>query len=1063
MTHHDIPALLMRTVHGSDWDLKEHFPTYPLDAPGMPRPGYDFMYMASLFGDRSNGDGKPAPVPTSDGYLSALYAIALYCEWFTLAVKLKNMSYNVRFIPGHAWGDEVALGPRRHHRVMVIGKMPGHEERARGLNFVGASGEVLKAALADIGFDDVPDWYVTNVLRFGHPIPHRDNVVPTSWIKDCEPLLHQELRIVRPDFILCLGSEAGKALLGMQGNVTRATGRVFDYRIDLRRTEDDTAQPHRTKVMVCIHPAAVVRSPDLMPRLNQSLRMFVRLICGEPVGSIEPDIKHTVVSTQAELQREVDAAIAETAHGGAIAVDCEWHGEHPGEPGAWLRTIQFSHKPKYACCVVLRHCGGEPAFSPGPEAALHELRRLFASSEFEDRSVRAVGQFHRADLPWLKHFGLDLSEQFSVPSSLLDGWELTKTMGGFDTGAAAHAVRETDDFKLEVQAARYTGAPRYDAALQEWKKAYCAANKIGAEDLDGYGQCPNEILHPYACYDVDVTRRLFDVYNGVGDAPGLLDCDEYGNNCRMAFWISMRASPACAEMERHGLLVDMGRASSLISGYKATRDTKVAELRELIGWPSFKVSSAPDCRELLFGPKYRGQYNSDGTPRKASPDGATLCNLLPVKSTSKRVRFSWEELVARREADSYTASTDKESLGILAHQHPDKPAAGLLRDIRFIEQLLRTSLRPPAADKAGNELVGPDGEKIYTKGLLSYRCSDNRIRTTIYQTLETGRYSSARPNLQALAKRREADYRRIQGAGYKFPMRSIFVASPGYVLIEADYIGAELACMAWFSGDPQMIEHVRRSQLPESHLDYYDIHSMVAVTAFRLNCPATKAGLESIGMLHLRVAAKNVVFGYAYGRGAAAIQRQCKEEGVDITLEGAQSIINTLVDMYPGLPRYFDTCRRRVYEPGWVCNTFGRFRRFSPSTDRKVQGEQERQAMNFGIQSAVADAVSRALDHLYYRRDEFGLNYRIVLQIHDAVLLECPYSEVEAVYDIAIPRCMTELVPIRPSSLDGIARPGAGPYFLATDRECMLRWGEKMTKADCEMVGIPTRFGRGKK
>lgn len=1032
---------------------KDAYPPIPFTAPTAPVPGPDFIAHAAQFGDTYTKSKKT--VLSIGTNLNALYAMALCQPGFSMPLMVKNKQLLVTFVPGHRLADEHAAGPTSPCDVMVIGKMPGREEISALKNFVGPSGKLLLETVIRLSHDHKfpRDWYVTNLMKFGHPLPRQTGTLPAAWIKDCKPLLWQELRVVQPKYILCLGSEAAKELFGPRGNVSISVGKVFDFKIDLRNAVDDPPAEHTAKAMVCIHPAAVTRAPDLMPQFESSIKLFLALVRGENVGAAETGLEHVIVDNEQALAAEVDKAIIETQAGAAIAVDCEWHGEYPAEPGAWLRTIQFSHRPKYACCVVIRKQGGANAFQPSTDSALFHLKRLFISTPA--RPVRAVGQFHRADLPWLLHFGLDLREQFSIP---VHGEQAAGDPGGgFDTGAAAHSVKETDDFKLEVQASRYVGAPRYDTALQEWKKTYCAQHKLKAKDLEGYGECPDEILHPYACYDADVTRRLFDVFNGTPNKPGLLDCDDKGNNCRQAFWISMRASPACAEMESNGLLVDMERADAARTAYSLAKASKIQELRELIRWPTFNHGSHFDCRELLFGPKYRGQ---DG--RRVAPNDAILCNLTPVKPTSKKVKRSWEEIERSRDAALHTASSDKEVLGILSHQHPNKPAIKLLRDIKFLQTLLQNTLRAPVVDAQGLDKCDEAGNKVYDQGLLSFVCKDKRIRTHLFQTLETGRYASARPNLQNLSKRREADYKRMLGSNYIGPLRSIFVAPPGYVLIEADYIGAELACMAWLSGDAQMIDHVRRAQLPESDPNYYDIHSAITVAAFRLNCPANKAGLESVNSLHLRVAAKNVVFGYAYGRGAAAIQRQCKEEGVDITLQEAQQMINSLKSLYPMLPTYFAACRDRVEQPGWICNSFGRFRRFYPVADSMVQAEQERQAMNFPIQSLVADAMSRALDHLYYKRDEFGLHYRLVLQIHDAVLLECPIDEVDAVCTTVLPTCMSELVPIWPTNLDGIVFPNTTPQKLGIDIECMARWGEKLTKGQCREFGISERFGKAK-
>jgi uracil-DNA glycosylase family 4 len=1017
----------------------------------MPPAGPNFARLADFL----SGTGTENQT-SADEHIRALYSFALYEDWFTLDVMVKGEARTVRFIPGHIWISDRANGPRQRAKVMVIGKMPGPDEVRAKRNWVGKSGDIFMDALERVGVtpETFNFWYVTNVLKYGHPAPWLGSAISTEWFKDCRPLLQMEMRLVRPDYILCLGSEAGKELLGQKGAVNTSAGKVFDYEIPLA---DGTV--HVAKVMTCIHPAAVARTPDLQPQLDGTLRLFTRLASGESVGAEETDIEHITVDTEEEALAVLDRMIAETASGGAIAIDCEWHGEFPEEPGAWLRTIQVSHKAKFALCIVLRAAGNVPKLCDSTRVK-EKLNELYACSSA--RNIRAVGHFHRADLPWLIHYGLDIRKQFEAPANPRVGWEDTKEFGGFDTGVAAHSVCETDEFKLEVLATRLTGCPRYDTKLQEVKKQMETALK---KPLEGYGDIPDDVLNPYACYDVDVTRRLFDVYNGVDGKPGLLDCDDYGNNSRIAFWITSRAAPACLEMEQTGIVVDMKRAEQMLDMYMTAKVNKLLDLRTTINWPNFNLDSPFDVRELLFGHELRGQTDKvTGLPKRASPPEAKLCYLSPVKATGNKTKKSWDDLVLSGEAKNFSPGTDKESLGILFHQTKTQDVGkivGELRDLRFIGQLLKTTLKPPGKNKDGGYITDDEGNRLYEKGLLSYVGWDQRIRTHIFQTLETGRYASARPNLQNISKRRESDYKRILGGLYKYTLRSIFVASPGHVLIEADYLGAELAGMAWMSGDTTMCDHVRRAQLPENHPDYYDIHSAVAVSAFRLDCEATKAGLKRIGKEHLRIAAKNVVFGYAYGRGAEAIARQAKEEGITISVDEAQALIDGLVAMYPMLPMFFASCRDRTKSPGWICNCFGRFRRFRTASDNKVEGEQGRQAMNFGIQSLVADAMSRALDHLYYRREAYGLHYKIALQIHDAVLLECPIEEVEAVYDKVLPECMTDLVDVWPADLNGYPLECEKAYHMGIDREIMLRWGEKVTKEDCRRLGIPERFGKG--
>lgn len=921
---------------------------YPLDAPGMPLPGPDFIEKSKHLGDEDIVvEGKTANTKRLTNYgrwLSFLYAEALYGNDFQLTVDFKNTSRNVRFIPGHTWEGE-DFGPLRQAKVMVIGKLPGNDERKNGRNLVGPSGQELIESLEELGEFGWRQWYITNLVKFPHPEPFAGGALPADWIKDCLPLLQQELRLVRPKFILCLGVDAIRWLMGKSTTIASSTGEVFTLKIPLHKSTTEEPVFHEAKVMVCTHPAAVLRSPDMHPQFFMGLRSFIDLINGTDPNTQETDIEHHFVSDEKTLDTLITKIKSDPSNAN-IAWDSEWHGDRPEEKGAYLRTIQFSWQPKKACCVILRHAGGKTAFKPGIDAAIKQLNRL--TEPASNWPIRVIGHFFRADLPWLLHAGMkNIDELYNAPEddnmSLPNakyGWEKTKYEGGFDTGLAAHAHTEAGaSYKLEVLANQYLGLRRYDKELQQWKVSYCKANGLKADDLEGYGECPEEILHPYSSYDADSTRRLFQLYN-----DDLLDRDRYGNNCREAFWIGQRASLAVLEMERNGMLLDRQRAEEMMRLYQTAKAELVQKIREDTKWPDFNPNSSTQCRELLFGEGFSGVLDSETKRiKRLSPEGAILSRLTPVKTTGKRPK-TWEDVVNRGEQYKYQPCADKEVLGILS---AESETAKLLRNIRFVDQLLKTNLRPPKTNKDDEELRDEDGELIYDKGLISYAAHDGRVRTHLFQTKETGRFSSARPNCQSLSKRREDDYKKILGAKYKAPLRSIFVAKPGHVFIEADYSGAELYGVAIMSRCKQMVEHCQRGTLKESDPNYYDIHSNIAVKAFKLTCLPTKKGLESIGRKALRIAAKTVVFGLLYGRGPTAIARAAKEEGVSITPAQAQQLIDQFFDLYPEVQGFMEACKERVLREGYVINSFGRIRRFRWSGDRQVIGEMERQCMNF--------------------------------------------------------------------------------------------------------------------
>jgi len=169
--------------------------------------------------------------------------------------------------------------------------------------------------------------------------------------------------------------------------------------------------------------------------------------------------------------------------------------------------------------------------------------------------------------------------------------------------------------------------------------------------------------------------------------------------------------------------------------------------------------------------------------------------------------------------------------------------------------------------------------------------------------------------------------------------------------------------------------------------------------------------------------------------------------------------------MYPALPKYFEECRERSQDPGYIVNCFGRYRRFTKTSERDVAGEQQRQAMNFPVQSAVADAMSRALDHLYWYRleaEDPELWYDIVLQVHDAVVLEVPVNCVDWVVNSVIPECMSDRVDVWPCNLDGTRKGSGGPYHLQVPPpDVFTRWSVPITKEECAKLGINEFYGAG--
>jgi uracil-DNA glycosylase family 4 len=1027
--------------------LEKLYPAFPFDGPGMPQPGVDFIQTAIALGDEiAAADIKKKKVPVSK-YLDYLYRRALYDEKFAIKIVGKRGPFDAQLIPGHLIGnfavDHEGRASHAHGitykpapaKIMVIGKIPGNDNLAQKNGIAGAGMAEFFRALHSAGVhpNEYAKWYVTFACKFSTPNANFDTI-QASWIKDCAPLLAQELRMVRPDYILCLGNDATKAVMN---STAKLSGRVGTIKVQISDTEE-----HEIKVMSCLHPAYVAIRPEAYDDFAAQVARFVALIENKLVTSEVVD--HAEIYTEEGLTGLVDAMLQDPdPNANIIAVDCEWHGDYPTEPGAYLRTVQISNKDKWARTIVLRYEGGAEAFRPSLDAAKTQLRRLLKSTD--SRCVRVGGHFLRADLPWLIDFGVDVRDEYA-PATTADD----RQKGGWDTSLMYHAVNETAKYGLDECSMRFTGAPMYWARLDKWKKSYCTQNKLKSEELGGYGECPSHILHPYANYDADVTRRIMIHFYGTNGYDGAMAKDMHGNDCWLPYWTAHQASLAFLEMEMTGLVIDRARADELTNIFMQKQEELLEEVRAELNWPNFNPKSHPQLAVALFGKSFKANFTNAVT----IPDDAELLDLTPIKTTGKRPKL-WNELNNEDKA-KIPPSTDKESLGIIGHLNP---TAAKIRDYKFIAQVLQSVLRKPNTTSDGDFEVDDNGNYSYEKGLVGCVHADGKVRTHLFQTKETGRASSSRPPLQNLSSRREDDYKRILGkTKYTHPVRSVLCVPEGCVGIETDLTGAELAVLAWLSQDANMIEHVRRNLLPENNPDHYDIHSQQAVKTFALrDVVPTKAGMVAAGKKGLRVAAKNVNFGIPYGRGGEAIARQCKEEGVDVTAEDCQRMIDAYFDSYPGTRGFLNECQTRSQDPGWIVGPYGRYRRFIPPAkfDRKVVGEQQRQAQNFPIQGGVADAVSIALNNfLIYRQENLDVDYKIALQIHDAIVLIVPIEHAEHVYKEVIPACMIDRLPFWPRRLDGTSIPTREPYHFGMSRDVFTHWGENLSEKDAAKLGL---------
>lgn len=261
----------------------------------------------------------------------------------------------------------------------------------------------------------------------------------------------------------------------------------------------------------------------------------------------------------------------------------------------------------------------------------------------------------------------------------------------------------------------------------------------------------------------------------------------------------------------------------------------------------------------------------------------------------------------------------------------------------------------------------------YGEGLLQVVGSDGRIHATFNQTVaRTGRLSSDQPNLHNIPVRSEE--------GKVF--REAFVPSLGHRLLVADYNQIELRCIAHLSDDPG---------LTAAFLKGEDIHTATAASVFDVAPQDVSA--------HQRSQAKMISYGLAYGMEAYGLAQR-----LAIGVDEAAVILNAYFDAFPSVKQYMDETIAQARQRGYTETIFHR-RRPIPELSSpiyRIRQVGERQAMNSGIQGLAADIFKIALVRVDERLASAGLRSRVILQVHDEIVVEAPLNEQEAVEKIVL-------------------------------------------------------------
>ena len=259
-------------------------------------------------------------------------------------------------------------------------------------------------------------------------------------------------------------------------------------------------------------------------------------------------------------------------------------------------------------------------------------------------------------------------------------------------------------------------------------------------------------------------------------------------------------------------------------------------------------------------------------------------------------------------------------------------------------------------------------KSTYADGLIKVIDADGRIRTDFQMTVTaTGRLSSTEPNLQNIP------IRKAQGA----QIRKMFVAGPGNVLVDADYSQIELRLLAHISGDKAM---------QDAFLSGEDFHAVTASNVFSVPLAEVTPTLRS--------RAKAVNFGIVYGISAYSLSQD-----IGVFPNEAKAYMEAYMDKYHGVRDYMKSVVEKAKADGFVSTMYGR-RRSLPelsSSNFNTRSFGERVALNMPVQGTAADIIKIAMVNVFNALEKEGLKAKLILQVHDELIVECPEDEAERV------------------------------------------------------------------
>ena len=417
--------------------------------------------------------------------------------------------------------------------------------------------------------------------------------------------------------------------------------------------------------------------------------------------------------------------------------------------------------------------------------------------------------------------------------------------------------------------------------------------------------------------------------------------------------------PLYLEKEAFSLLGDAAQAEASFDSYAAAVDALydllASKLKELDMWELFETAELPLCRVLA-------EMELAG----CRVDARALAEFGEMLS---RRAAELEQNIYDMAGESFNINSPKQLgeilFGKLGLPHGKKTKAGWSTNADVLEKL---RYEAPIVGAVLEYRQLTKLKSTYADGLLKALDPDGRVRTSFQMTVTaTGRLSSTEPNLQNIPTRTDLGSE----------IRRMFVPADGCVLVDADYSQIELRILAHMAGDEGM---------REAFLSGGDFHAETAAKVFHV----ARADVTP----EMRRSAKAVNFGIVYGISAFSLSQD-----IGVTVAEAKAYMEAYFATFPGVRKYMDDVVEKARKNGYVETLLHR-RRDLPelkSSNFNMRSFGERVALNMPVQGTAADVMKLAMVAVHKRLKAENLQARLVLQVHDELIVECPESEAETV------------------------------------------------------------------